>query len=68
MESVGSELESDFDWITGYEVPTSGIAILQHIGGPNDLVMEQLLELVELLNRFRIRPQDVTITCGVVDR
>jgi hypothetical protein len=67
MEAVASELESEFGWITGYEVPTSGVAILQHVGGSNDLVMAQILELMEELNRTAIGGGDVTVACSVIE-
>jgi len=68
MESVAAELVSEFAWITGYQVPTQGIAIVQHVGGPNDLVQTQTLELIEEMNRFGIGGENITVSCGVVER
>lgn len=68
MESVAAELDSEFEWITGYEIPAEGIALLQHIGGPNDLVLTQTLELMETLDRYGVDSDDVTITCSVIEQ
>jgi len=68
MQTVATDLESEFEWITSCESSTAGIAVCQHLGGPNDWVLAQTLELIEGIEQYGIDTADITIVCSVIQR
>ncbi|WP_267161918.1 hypothetical protein [Halovenus salina] len=68
IDRVLDRLENEFGWVTDTMKADSTTGFLQHHGGPNDLVVEQMIELVKELRRIGIEMEQVSLTCSLVER
>jgi hypothetical protein len=65
LEKTLEKWEEDLSWLVGYTLLPQ-TAVLQHIGGTNDFVNTQAIELQEKLKGSSVSLNQMTITCNVV--
>jgi hypothetical protein len=68
LERTLEKWEEDLSWLVGYTLLPRQTAVLQHLGGPNDFVNTQAIELREKLEESSVPLDRATVTCNIVDR
>ena len=66
LERTLEKWEEDLSWLVGYTLLPQQKAVLQHVGGSNDFVNTQALELREKLEESSIPLDRATVTCNIV--
>lgn len=56
--------KEEMSWIVDYNMKVSRTAVIQHIGGPNDLVTTQVLNLINISDRVSVR---MVVTCAPIN-
>lgn len=68
VDRLATELEAKFGWIVDHAIHSSESAVFQHIGGENDLVVTQLLDLAHELEGHGVSIDDAIISCSVLEQ